>query len=358
MQAFIQRTATGEPNVKEQCVWALGNIAGDSHFCRDYLLVAGAMELLLAEIMKPDVKPALQKNIVWTISNLCRGKPSPDFTKIAPAIPILASIIKSPDPNIVADACWALSYISDGEEHRIDTLLSHDVCETIVQLLINAPSPVQSPALRVLGNIVTGTDPQTEKAISCGCLLALKHLLDTSGKKSIKREVCWTLSNITAGTPTQIQAALDAGVIESLVEQMKTADFDVRKEAAWAVANATSSGSTSQVHKLVDKGCILPLCELVKAVDIKTVAVSLEAIDNILKRGEEIRPLTTTGENPYVLVTEQCGGLEQLESLHNHANASIYLKAKKLLEKYFGLTEDLEISEGNETVPFTDEYSI
>ena len=69
------------------------------------------------------------------------------------------------------------------------------------------------PALRTVGNIVTGDDMQTQVIISCGALTCLLHLLKTAQKKSIKKEACWTISNITAGTKDQIQAVIDAGAI-------------------------------------------------------------------------------------------------------------------------------------------------
>lgn len=69
-------------------------------------------------------------------------------------------------------------------------------------------SNVLVPALRTVGNIVTGDDLQTQVIINCGALGCLLHLLKTSQKKSIKKEACWTISNITAGTKEQIQARL------------------------------------------------------------------------------------------------------------------------------------------------------
>ena len=69
------------------------------------------------------------------------------------------------------------------------------------------------PALRTVGNIVTGDDMQTQVIIGCGALTCLLHLLKTAQKKSIKKEACWTISNITAGTKDQIQAVIDAGAV-------------------------------------------------------------------------------------------------------------------------------------------------
>ena len=68
------------------------------------------------------------------------------------------------------------------------------------------------PALRTVGNIVTGDDLQTQVVINCNALPCLLNLLTTSHKKSIKKEACWTISNITAGTKEQIQFVLDSGV--------------------------------------------------------------------------------------------------------------------------------------------------
>ena len=61
------------------------------------------------------------------------------------------------------------------------------------------------PALRTVGNIVTGDDMQTQTIINCGSLPCLLNLLTTSHKKSIKKEACWTISNITAGTKEQVR---------------------------------------------------------------------------------------------------------------------------------------------------------
>lgn len=55
-----------------------------------------------------------------------------------------------------------------------------------------------TPALRAVGNIVTGNDLQTDAVINSGILGVLGRLLEHS-RLSIVKEAAWTVSNITAG---------------------------------------------------------------------------------------------------------------------------------------------------------------
>jgi hypothetical protein len=166
---------------------------------------------------------------------------------------------------------------------------------------------VQTPALRTVGNIVTGDDLQTQVIINFSALPCLLGLL-ASPKKGIRKEACWTISNITAGnrdqiqvgvaesvvrhcgvvfqknqTPNQvhflcvrfhalnkcwrvcalinticlsgcsIQAVIEAGLLPPIVHLLGNAEFDIKKEAAWAISNATSGGTPDQIKFLVQQ---------------------------------------------------------------------------------------------------------
>ena len=62
----------------------------------------------------------------------------------------------------------------------------------------------QTPALRAIGNIVTGDDTQTQEVVDQGALPVLKHLFQHQ-KSQIIKEAAWAVSNIAAGNSNQIQ---------------------------------------------------------------------------------------------------------------------------------------------------------
>ncbi|KAL8226992.1 hypothetical protein R6Q57_016824 [Mikania cordata] len=338
---FVKLLASPSDDVREQAVWALGNVAGDSPRCRDLVLSQGALRPLLAQLNE-HAKLSMLRNATWTLSNFCRGKPQPPFEETRPALPALERLVHSNDEEVLTDACWALSYLSDGTNDKIQAVIEAGVCRRLVELLLHPSPSVLIPALRTVGNIVTGDDLQTQCIIEHGALPCLLSLLTNNHKKSIKKEACWTISNITAGNKEQIQCVIEAGLITPLVNLLQTAEFDIKKEAAWAISNATSGGTNEQIKHLVNQGCIKPLCDLLVCPDPRIVTVSLEGLENILKVGEAEKNLGNTGEvNYYAQLIDDAEGLEKIENLQSHDNNEIYEKAVKILETYW-LEEDDE----------------
>ncbi|GAV71684.1 Arm domain-containing protein/IBB domain-containing protein [Cephalotus follicularis] len=336
---FVQLICSASDDVREQAIWALGNVAGDSPTCRDLVLNHGAILPLLAQLNEHS-KLSMLRNATWTLSNFCRGKPPAPFEQVKSALPALQHLIYSTDQEVLTDACWALSYLSDGTNDQIQAVIESGVCPRLVELLLHPSPTVLVPALRTVGNIVTGDDAQTQCVINNQGLPCLYQLLTQNYKKSIKKEACWTISNITAGDKIQIQTVIEANLIAPLVQLLQHAEFEIKKEAAWAISNATSGGSREQIQYMVNEGCIKPLCDLLVCPDPRIVTVCLEGLENILKIGEADKESGNSVVNIFSEMIDECEGLDKIENLQSHDNNEIYEKAVKILERYWVEEED------------------
>ena len=126
-------------------MWALGNIAGDSAKLRDLVLGAEALMPLLRQLDPNTTRMSMLRNATWTLSNFCRGKPQPNFELVKPALPTLAGLIYSNDEEVLTDACWALSYLSDGTNEKIQAVIDAGVCRILVELLMHNSPQVPTP---------------------------------------------------------------------------------------------------------------------------------------------------------------------------------------------------------------------
>lgn len=62
--------------------------------------------------------------------------PPPNFAKVSPALPVLARLLFYGDADVLADTCWALSYLSDGPNDKIQAVIDAGVCRRLVELLM------------------------------------------------------------------------------------------------------------------------------------------------------------------------------------------------------------------------------
>lgn len=332
---FVRLLRCASEDVREQAVWALGNIAGDSPQCRDYVLSCGALAPMM-DMVRPTGRLGALRNITWAISNFCRGDPSPPLEMVGPTLSVLRNLIKSKDEALLIDACWALSYLSDDKEPdnlRIQAVVNYpDIIKRLVELLMHKNIEIKVPVVRTIGNIATGDEFQTQALLDVDTLPCLLALL-VNPKANIRKEACWTISNITAGTHQQIQAVIDAGFIQPIIAFLKTGEFKIKKEALWAISNAMHGGNREQIQYMVEKNALPPICDMLDSPEPQIIIVAIDAIKAALKMGRAMSDGAT--QDKMVEQIEECGGLDKIEALQRHDNHDIYEAAVRLIQDYF-----------------------
>ena len=338
---FIALLSSPSDDCREQATWAIGNMAGESPKYRDHLLELGALEPLLRMINAPCDRLPFLRNTVWALCNFCRGKPPPpaaELEKVVAALPALIGLLSHQDDEVATDTCWAISYITDCPNDRIQRVLDAGVLESVVKLL-NSSNERVFPAIRIVGNLVQGDDKQTQAVINAGALTAVYTLL-SHPKRSIRKEACWTLSNIAAGTAEQVQAIVNANLFPPLIRTMVAAELEVKKEAMWAVANAVDGGTDDHVRYLVEIGALQALVESLPTIsDAKDMAHVLKATASILLVGEKEKTPNLVGYNRFFAMLCNLGGLDKIEALRERQEPEVLAAVNEIFNTYCAAVE-------------------
>jgi len=335
---LVQGMMAADANLREQCMWCIGNVSGEGPHLRDMLIgTPGCVEALLQNLAYPG-NVSLLRNATWTLSNLCRGKPSPSIDFVTRVLPALAFLTSHADQATVIDAVWGLSYLTDGDDATINAVVSApDVVKRCVELMQHQAIEVVTPALRVIGNLISGNDRCTQAAVDAGALAKMVPLLSNS-RKTIRREACWAISNIAAGTLEQITAMmLVPGLVQAVLMQLQAGEWAVRKEACWVIFNVATSGRPEHVSQMVAAGAIDPLSAMLKSDDARILVVALDAVGAVL---DVSKKLDAANSRLILDAFEEAGAVDELEHLQNFSDTDVYEKAINLIEKHFPSEEE------------------
>jgi len=243
------------------------------------------------------------------------------------------------------DALWGISWTS---ESYIQEVIDLGCVPYLVHHLKNNQLSVLIPALRALGNIVTGNDLQTNAVLSCQDFLPRVFELISNPKKTVRKEACWLISNIAAGNQHQIALIINyPHYIEALKKAINQDVPEVVTEAAWALGNLASGATGQQISKMVNEYAYLASVGIMlNTPSPKVKQIGLEAALNVLNSwGGEPE------DNIYIKLFKKEGLVEKVKDSMIDATQSLMNIAQDILAHFKDQPEGSEFEEKTHNEP-------
>jgi hypothetical protein len=271
--------------VVDQCLWALANITGDDFTHRDLVIEKDGIEKLLESVNNFKQSLSILKSATWAISNISRGKPYPAWEKVQQLLPLLNQIIKgTPCQVVLSSALWSLSYLSD---ISIQGVIDGCCLKSLVNHLLNNNLTILAPAMRALGNLVSGEDTQTDVVLQCSEFLPRVFELTSHPRKIIRKESFWIIANLAAGKKDHADLIFqNSSNLKAIKRALREDEKDVAGEAAVALNNLISGASLQQINKLISENNCLDCLDILLGsykIDSKIQTQCFESIIKLLE---------------------------------------------------------------------------
>ena len=321
--------------IKTQAIWLIGNLVSDSSKIRDIIIEFKIFDKILTILASTNSENYITTS-TWCISNFFKTKPIPNYEIIYKAFKIIAKVAiiygtkYKKNVEFITDLCFIFSFMTKSYKEFINDIIDANLLPTIISFLdINNNKGILLTCLRIIGNVVLGNANQTQIVIDLNVLDKLKYTLFNENSR-IRTESAFIISNIAAGTQKQIETLIDQNFLQILSKVFRSDVPQVKNEAIFGIANLTSVENELYMKKLVDDGILLIIFECMKTDVAKYIAISLEALANILSFGKKKGELKF-----FVSEIEKMGMFDILEKLQTHENDIIYQKTLQILENYF-----------------------
>ncbi|CAM9535486.1 unnamed protein product [Ascophyllum nodosum] len=341
---LISFLSAPNPALQEQSLWALGNIAGDSCDSRDLLRANGILVPIFRLLQQP---PTIEiaRTAAWTISNLARGDKTPGtpFLEAAPSViaalrgSVAVNTARGPggegatrDGPLRVEAAWILAFLTAKENETASVLVAAGMVPALVEALVDSggQDPLCTPALRALGNMVSGAEEWADAVMAHQEFLpCLDAILRSQSQRTLAKEAAWVASNVAAGRSEHRAALVELGTPAALTTLLLSDQLDLQQEAAYGIWNVISHDRDLLAQAAKDDKIVSAFAGLVRAQSPPVVRCALSFLQLVCEN-------VPGGAR----IVEECGGLEAIDDVHygGQTDADLREAAGAIVDKFFG----------------------
>ncbi|KAG2484130.1 hypothetical protein HYH03_017013 [Edaphochlamys debaryana] len=371
-------TAVGPqpPEVVEQAVWALGNVAGAQHpdhkqqALADQVLEAGALKAVLG-VMAAEADagagraagggggggPLVLRTATWCLQNLGKHKREKEMVD---AIPLVTRLLQEAgDVEVLTCCAWVLAYLGSNEDNKSHLKQALPALPRLVQWVREASSSLATPSLFSLGTMCTGymkALDYSQEVVEAGGVPAMLSFLKTasvSAKRDMVKEALFALSNVAGANNATVKAMLDAGVFPDVIALLRASagDEEIVTECLYVLTNPWDPLVGIEVptaQGLLDAGILQELSSLlVPTAPPERLGLVLKGLADGLKRGQQLMThaanmmLLEHGregmaelpppKNPIVELYVSLGTVKAIESFNAHPDEDVATRANGIM---------------------------
>ncbi|KAJ3446754.1 importin subunit alpha-4 [Anaeramoeba flamelloides] len=304
----------------------IGHIVSNLEYDEDFSLLKIIIQLFI-EILEETQKIKIKRETLWCFSCFLSKRPLPDFND---------------DEDILIDTFNILASITTDKENIQIIIDSADISHSI-NLLSHKSHGVQSAVVKLIGNIVSGTDEQTDYVIKLSVLPGLVSLLSNE-KSFLRRQACWVCSNILCQR-VHIPTVSDYGIIKILQDIIKNDFFDVKREAIFCFSKIFTLSEPEFIMKITTKKLIKRLIQFFDIADQQLVYLVLKIFRDYLVVGNDLYQINNLEENVSLILLEEYSVFKTIEKLISHKNQQICYLSRQIIDWVVENQTEIDMSE-------------
>ncbi|KAK0424752.1 hypothetical protein QR680_008829 [Steinernema hermaphroditum] len=270
--------------LRDQSMWALANVACESHETVERIRKMNLAPKLIHIIMDKTTTLRTLKNAVWFASRLLyrpsrETKLKRDHARVLTALMmnLVVDDFEGKDQRDVADlkksALNVLFELIDQEQQCVPEIILNDTAFIPYILEDCKESPtleIEDGYLRVLGSISCVSDPYTLRLIELGLIDSLFHMLEKAPNPQSRtlNNLYWVISNV-AGCERDISEHLFTHeqtpiFYDRILRAIDSKQSNVARDVCFVILNSFASGSDERFVSLLHRGFFKGIDNVVK----------------------------------------------------------------------------------------------